>query len=255
MIQNQKDNNTDIIVGRNAVLEALRAQSEIDSVMVAKGDRQGSIAKIVAICRERGIPVKEVSPEKLAHLSQGEAHQGVAAVIAAVKYVQLSDILAKAKEEGTSPFVIIADGIEDPHNLGALIRTAEAAGAHGIVIPKRRSASVTAAVYKASAGACAHLPVARVANIATALDELKQNGVWIYGADMGGSMWCEQDYSGGVGLVIGSEGEGLSRLVKDKCDFIISLPMLGKVSSLNASVAGGILMYEVARQRNDLKSR
>lgn len=255
MIQNQRDNNTDIIVGRNAVLEALRAQSEIDSVMVAKGDRQGSIAKIVAICRERGIPVKEVSPEKLAHLAQGEAHQGVAAVIAAVSYVQLADILAKAKEEGTSPFVIIADGIEDPHNLGALIRTAEAAGAHGIVIPKRRSASVTAAVYKASAGACAHLPVARVANIATALDELKQNGVWIYGADMGGSMWCEQDYSGGVGLVIGSEGEGLSRLVKDKCDFIISLPMLGKVSSLNASVAGGILMYEVARQRNGLKSR
>ncbi len=255
MIQNQKDNNTDIIVGRNAVLEALRAQSEIDSVMVAKGDRQGSIAKIVAICRERGIPVKEVSPEKLVHLAQGEAHQGVAAVIAAVKYVQLADILAKAKEEGTYPFVIIADGIEDPHNLGALIRTAEAAGAHGIVIPKRRSASVTAAVYKASAGACAHLPVARVANIATALDELKQNGVWIYGADMGGSMWCELDYSGGVGLVIGSEGEGLSRLVKDKCDFIISLPMLGKVSSLNASVAGGILMYEVARQRNGLKSR
>ncbi len=255
MIQKGTDNNTDVIVGRNAVLEALRTQDRIDSVMVAKGERQGSISKIVAICRDKGIPVKEVSPEKLTYLSQGESHQGVAAVIAAIVYAELSDILAKAKEQEATPFVVIADGIEDPHNLGALIRTAEAAGAHGMVIPKRRSASVTTAVYKASAGACAHLPVARVSNIAAAIDELKKEGIWIYGADMGGGDWCTQDYGGGVGLVVGSEGEGLSRLVKDKCDFIVSLPMYGKVSSLNASVAGGILMYEIARQRGGIKAK
>ncbi len=255
MIQRETDNNTDIIVGRNAVLEALRTQDRIDSVMIAKGERQGSISKIVAICRDKGIPVKEVSPEKLTHLSQGESHQGVAAVIAAIVYAELSDILERAKEQGVTPFVVIADGIEDPHNLGALIRTAEAAGAHGMIIPKRRSASVTTAVYKASAGACAHLPVARVANIAAVIDELKQQGIWIYGAEMGGAGWCEQDYGGGVGLVVGSEGEGLSRLVKDKCDFIVSLPMFGMVSSLNASVAGGIVMYEIARQRNSIKAK
>lgn len=255
MIQKQSDNNTDIIVGRNAILEALRSDAQIDSLMVSKGERQGSIAKIVAICREKGIPVKEVSPEKLTFLAQGESHQGVAALIAAVTYAEIEDILAAAAAQGDSPFIIIADGIEDPHNLGALIRTAESAGAHGMIIPKRRSASVTTAVYKASAGACAHLPVARVANIAQALDELKQNGVWIYGADIGGNNWSEQDYGGGVGLVIGSEGEGLSRLVKEKCDFIVSLPMYGKVSSLNASVAGGILMYEIARQKNGAKKR
>ncbi len=255
MIQKQSDNNTDIIVGRNAILEALRSDAQIDSLMVSKGERQGSIAKIVAICREKGIPVKEVSPEKLTFLAQGESHQGVAALIAAVTYAEIEDILAAAAAQGDSPFIIIADGIEDPHNLGALIRTAESAGAHGMIIPKRRSASVTTAVYKASAGACAHLPVARVANIAQALDELKQNGVWIYGADIGGNNWSEQDYGCGVGLVIGSEGEGLSRLVKEKCDFIVSLPMYGKVSSLNASVAGGILMYEIARQKNGAKKR
>lgn len=255
MIEKQHGGTTDIIVGRNAVLEALRAQQQVDSVLVAKGDRQGSIAKIVALCRDKGVPVKEVSPEKLEHLAQGEAHQGVAAMLAAITYASVADLLTHAREQGKAPYIIIADGIEDPHNLGALIRTAEAAGAHGMIIPKRRSASVTAAVYKASAGACAHLLVARVSNIAAALDELKQNSVWIYGADMGGTPWCEQDYGGGVGLVVGSEGEGLSRLVKEKCDFIVSLPMYGKVSSLNASVAGGILMYEIARQRNGQKSR
>lgn len=247
--ENSQERSTDAIVGRNAVLEALKSGKTVDTVYVLQGERQGSISKIIALAKDSGIPVKEVSAEKLTHLAGGETHQGVAAVMAAIEYASVDDILARAKEKDEPPFIIIADGIEDPHNLGALIRTAEAAGAHGMIIPKRRSASVTAAVFKTSAGACAHLPVAKVANIPAAIDELKENGVWIYGADMDATPWCKQDFGGAVGLVIGSEGEGIGRLVKDKCDFIVSLPMLGKVSSLNASVAGGILMFEVARQR------
>lgn len=247
--ENSRERTTDAIAGRNAVLEALKSGKTVDTVYVLQGDRQGSISKIIALAKDGGIPVKEVSAEKLIQLAGGETHQGVAAVMAAIEYASVDDILARAKEKDEPPFIIIADGIEDPHNLGALIRTAEAAGAHGMIIPKRRSASVTAAVFKASAGACAHLPVAKVANIPATIDELKENGVWIYGADMDATPWCKQDFGGAVGLVIGSEGEGMGRLVKDKCDFIVSLPMLGRVSSLNASVAGGILMFEVARQR------
>ncbi len=248
--QERPQQSTDVVVGRNAVLELLRSGREVDSLLVLQGERQGSVGKIIAQCRDKGVPVKEVSSEKLEAMANGENHQGVAAVMAAIEYASVEDILARARQLDEPPFIVIADGIEDPHNLGALIRTAEASGAHGMIIPKRRSASVTSAVYKASAGACAHLLVARVANISAAIEELKQAGVWLYGAEMSAKPWNEQDYGGGVGLVIGSEGEGISRLVKEKCDFLVSLPMYGKVSSLNASVAGGILMYEIARQRH-----
>ena len=179
----------------------------------------------------------------------GPIHQGVVVTLSAVEYAEVSDILARAEEKGEKPFILIADEIEDPHNLGALIRTAETAGAHGVIIPKRRNVGLTAAVFKTSAGAAAHLPVARVANLASAVDTLKEAGVWVYGADMEGQNWCETDFSGGVALIVGSEGSGISRLLKEKCDVMVSLPMQGEVSSLNASVAGGIILYEIARQR------
>lgn len=244
-----------VVIGRNPVLEAFRSGKEIDTLYVAKGERQGIINKIIAMARTQNVVVKEVNTQKLDSLSGGAAHQGVAAVLCCEAYATVEDILARAEEKGEPPFLILADEIEDPHNLGALIRTAEAAGAHGMIIPKRRSASLTSIVYKTSAGAVSHLPVARVANLPAVMEELKQKNIWFYAADMEGEDWCAVDYSGGVGLVVGSEGNGLGRLVKEKCDFFVSLPMRGKVTSLNASVAGGILMYEIARQRMRLKAK
>ena len=237
-----------VVAGRNAAIEALKTGSRIDTVFIMKGASGGSIGKIVALAKEGGYPVKEVSAEKLDEMA-GPIHQGVAVTLSAVEYAEVSDILARAEEKGEKPFILIADEIEDPHNLGALIRTAETAGAHGVIIPKRRNVGLTAAVFKTSAGAAAHLPVARVANLASVVDELKEAGVWVYGADMEGQNWCETDFSGGVALIVGSEGSGISRLLKEKCDVMVSLPMQGAVSSLNASVAGGIILYEIARQR------
>ena len=237
-----------VVAGRNAVIEALKAGGRADTVYLQKGASGGSIGKIIALAKEGGYPVKEVSAEKLDAMA-GPAHQGVALTLSAAAYAELEDILARAEEKGEKPFILIADEIEDPHNLGALIRTAEAAGAHGVVIPKRRGVGLTAAVFKTSAGAAAHLPVARVANLASAVDRLKEAGVWIYGADMEGDNWCSVDFSGGVGLIIGSEGNGIGKLLREKCDQMVSLPMRGEVNSLNASVAGGILLYEIARQR------
>ena len=237
-----------VVAGRNAAIEALKTGSRIDTVFIMKGASGGSIGKIVALAKEGGYPVKEVSAEKLDEMA-GPIHQGVAVTLSAVEYAEVSDILARAEEKGEKPFILIADEIEDPHNLGALIRTAETAGAHGVIIPKRRNVGLTAAVFKTSAGAAAHLPVARVANLASVVDELKEAGVWVYGADMEGQNWCETDFSGGVALIVGSEGNGISRLLKEKCDVMVSLPMQGAVSSLNASVAGGIILYEIARQR------
>lgn len=187
--------------------------------------------------------------ERLDMMAPGLNHQGVVLTLSAVPYVEVADILDAAAQKGEQPFVIIADEIEDPHNLGALIRTAETAGAHGLIIPKRRGVSLTAAVFKASAGAAAHLPVARVANLASAVEELKKQNIWVYGCDMEGQPWCQTDFSGGVALIVGSEGRGMNRLLKEKCDVIVTLPMQGQITSLNASVAGGIVMYEVARQR------
>ncbi|MBQ7549234.1 MAG: 23S rRNA (guanosine(2251)-2'-O)-methyltransferase RlmB [Clostridia bacterium] len=245
----------ELIIGRNAVSEALNGGRSIDTLLVARGERNGSIGRIIARCRDMNVVIKEVERKKLDFLCSGGAHQGVAAYAAIHEYSSVEDILDLATQRGEAPFVIVCDELEDPHNLGAIIRTAEAAGAHGVIIPKRRNASLSYAVGKASAGAVEYVPVARVANIASTMDELKKKGVWFYGADMDGESWCGVDYSGGVGLVIGSEGRGISRLVREKCDFIVSLPMKGKINSLNASVAAGILMYEVSRQRSENKKQ
>ena len=238
-----------LIIGRNAVAEALRSGRSIDSLIVAKGERGGSVGKIIAQCRDKGIVIKESDVRKLDKLCGGANHQGVAAWAAVHEYSSIEDILTNAESKGESPFVIICDEIEDPHNLGAIIRTADACGAHGIIIPKRRGVALTYAVGKVSAGAIEYVPVARVANLASTIEELKEKGFWVYGADMDGTRWDKQDYSGNVALVVGSEGRGISRLVKEKCDFIVSLPMKGKINSLNASVAAGILMYEIAKNR------
>ncbi|WP_040196646.1 23S rRNA (guanosine(2251)-2'-O)-methyltransferase RlmB [Candidatus Soleaferrea massiliensis] len=251
----EKTERQDFIIGRNAVMELLKSGKEIEKIFVQNGDIKGSVLKILAMARENGVPIKEVSQTKLDMMCAGGNHQGVAASIPAASYAELEDIFALAQRKGEAPFLIIADEIEDPHNLGAIIRTAEAAGAHGIIIPKRRSVGLTGTVYKTSAGACAHLPVVRVSNITATMQQLKKQGVWLYGADMDGQNWCEQDYSGPVGLVIGSEGHGIGKLVRETCDFIVSLPMCGKVNSLNASVACGIMMYEITRQRHGIQAK
>ncbi len=245
----ENEQRQDLIIGRNAVAEALKSGRAIDSLLVARGERGGSIGKIIADCRDRGIVVKETDVRKLDKICGGSNHQGVAAWAAAHEYSSIEDILNNAESKGEQPFVIICDEIEDPHNLGAIIRTADACGAHGIIIPKRRGVSLTYAVGKVSAGAVEYVPVAKVANLASTIEELKEKGFWVYGADMNGTRWDQQDYSGSVALVIGSEGKGISRLVREKCDFIVSLPMKGKINSLNASVAAGILMYEIAKHR------
>lgn len=238
----------ELIVGRNPVIEALKAEKPIDTLYVNK-DGGGSLSHIIDLAKRLDIVVKEVTAEKLNHMTGGASHQGVVAVGACAEYSSINEILAIARSKGEDPFIIICDEIEDPHNLGAIIRTAESAGAHGIIIPKRRSASLNYTVFKTSAGAASWLPVARVANIPAALDELKQNGVWIYGTDASGEEYNKVNLKGPIGLVIGSEGFGMGRLVAKKCDFMLSLPMKGRITSLNASVAAGIFMYEVVRQR------
>lgn len=244
----------DIISGRNPVAEALRSGRNIESILVAKGEKNGAISVILAKAKDKGIPIKEVDSKKLEFLG-GKNHQGIAAIASVKEYSTIDDIFNLAKEKNESPFIIILDNIEDPHNLGAILRTAECAGVHGVIIPKRRAAGLTYSVGKASAGAVEYIPVARVTNLSAAIDELKERGVWIYGADMKGECWCQNDLKGSIALVIGSEGEGISRLIKEKCDIMLSLPMKGKINSLNASVSAGILMYEIARQRADIKAR
>jgi 23S rRNA (guanosine2251-2'-O)-methyltransferase len=239
----------DLIVGRNPVLEALRSGRPIDSVLLAKGGVGGPVARILSLCRQNGVVVKEVSPAKIESLCPGANHQGVAAFAAAHAYATVEEILDRAAQRGEPPFVVIADEITDPHNLGAIIRSAEAAGAHGVILPRRGAAGLTATVDKASSGALEYLPVARVANLVSTIEMLKKKNIWIYGADMAGKAYYETDFGGGVALVVGSEGAGISRLVKEKCDFLVSIPMRGRIGSLNASVACGILLYEVAKHR------
>ena len=258
--RDERENSTpeerpDLIIGRNAVSEALRSERLIDTLLVARGERNGSIGRIIAECKDKGVVVKEVDKKKLDFMCGQGNHQGVAAYAAAHKYAELEDIFALAEERGEEPFIVICDEIEDPHNLGAIIRTAETTGVHGIIIPKRRNASLSYAVGKTSAGAIEYVPVARVGNLASTIDDLKKRGLWVYTADMDGQNWCETDFSGGVALIVGSEGNGVSRLIKEKSDFVVSLPMRGKITSLNASVASGILMYEVARQRLGIKAK
>ncbi|MDE5564338.1 MAG: 23S rRNA (guanosine(2251)-2'-O)-methyltransferase RlmB [Oscillospiraceae bacterium] len=235
-----------LIIGRNPVREVLRSGQPIDTVYVSNS---GGLGEIRTLAAEAGAVVKTVTEQKLSQLADGGVHQGVVAFGACAGYVTLDDLLEVSAKKGTKPFLIICDEIEDPHNLGAIIRTAETAGADGIIIPKRRSAMLTPTVYKTSAGAASWLPVARVPNIGAAIDRLKKEGVWVYGTDMNGSLYTETDFGGAVALVIGSEGNGMSRLVREKCDFLVKLPMMGKITSLNASVAAGIFMYEVVRQR------
>ncbi len=242
------------IAGRNAVSEALKAGRPIDSLYVQKGEKSGTLLALIARAKERGIAVKETDPRKLRYLCGGEAHQGVVAMAAVKGYASLDEVFALAQARGEPPFLVVCDELEDPHNLGAVIRTAECAGAHGIIVPQRRGVGLTYAVGKASAGAVEYLPVVRAQNLVNLLEELKRRGVWIYAADMDGSPWCETDFTGPVALVIGSEGRGVGRLVKEKSDFVVSLPIRGHVNSLNASVAAGVLCYEVCRQRLGLKA-
>ena len=242
------------IAGRNAVAEALRAGRPIDRLLVAKGERSPRLGALLAQCRERGIPIKETDPRRMDELC-GPHHQGVAAAAACKDYASPEDILALAARRGEPPFIVLCDGLEDPHNLGAILRTAEAAGAHGVIVPRRRSVGLTQTVYKTSAGAVEYLPVARVANLAETIRVLKERGLWIFGLDMDGGDWCAADLTGGIGIVVGAEGQGLSRLVRERCDAILSLPMKGKIQSLNASVATGIVLYEAARQRSGIAAR
>ena len=251
---------SEIIVGRNAVLEALKAGREIEKLNIQKDgskdgkSQSGSIRQIVAKAKDKKIPIyysDKIRMDKMA--SEGNhnapAHQGVIAIVSDYKYCEVDDMLALAASRGEKPFLIILDGLEDPHNLGAIMRTAECAGAHGVIIPKRRSVSVNETVLKTSAGAAEHMLCARVSNIAAIIDKLKEEGVWIYACDMGDELIYDQDYTGSVAIVIGSEGFGISRLVKEKCDFTVSIPMKGKINSLNASNAAAILIYEIVKQR------
>ena len=239
----------DVIAGRNPVSEAVRSSRPIDKILVARGEKSGAIVGILAQAKEKQIPVKEVDRAKLDFLSGQQTHQGIIALAAAKEYSTVEEILEYADCRGEAPFIVILDELEDPHNLGAIIRTAECVGAHGVIVPKRRSASLSYTVAKASAGAVEYMRVARVTNISKLIDGLKERGVWIYGADMDGEDYQSCDMSGACAIVIGNEGKGISRLVREKCDVIVSLPMRGKINSLNASVAAGILMYHALKGR------
>lgn len=252
MQTNDKERGSNIICGRNPVLEAVHSGREIDRLLIAHGISGGSVTAIIAKCKAKGVLIKEISPQKLDYYCGGANHQGVAVMLASQEYSSVDDILALADERNEKPFIIICDGLEDPHNLGAVIRTAEATGVHGVIIPERRSASLNATVAKAACGALEYVPVARVTNIASTIDRLKENGIWVFGADMDGEDYTKTDFDVPCAIVIGNEGKGIGTLTAKKCDKIISLPMLGKINSLNASVAAGILMYETVRKRRHI---
>ncbi len=239
----------DKIIGRNPVAEAIRSGRSIDKILIKKGKYEGAVAPIIKKAKDAGIIIQEVGREKLDYIAEGGNHQGIVAYASAYEYATVKDILDRARKKGEPPFIIICDKITDPHNLGAILRTANCAGAHGVIIPKRNSAGLNSVVAKTSAGAVEYTPVAKVTNIAAAIDSLKEEGLWIAAADMDGEEMYNVDLTGSIGLVIGSEGEGVGRLVKEKCDFIARIPMSGEINSLNASVAAGVLMYEALRQR------
>lgn len=240
----------DQVEGRNAVLELLESDRDINKIFISDGEKHGSINKIIALAKEKKVIINEVSKTKLNQMSQTENNQGVIAIVPPFNYCEIEDILDLAKDRNEKPFVLILDGIEDPHNLGSIIRTAETAGVHGIIIPKRRAANVNSTVAKVSAGAVEYMKIARVNNINDAINTLKENDIWICGTDMNtDKYYYDEDFTGGIGIVIGSEGYGMSRLVKENCDFLVKIPMKGKITSLNASVSAGIVMYEVVKQR------
>ncbi|MEH7235974.1 23S rRNA (guanosine(2251)-2'-O)-methyltransferase RlmB [Bacillus sp. JJ1562] len=243
---------SDYTIGKNPVIEALKSERDINKIWIAEGSNKGQMNQVISLAKERNVMVQFVPKKKIDQMVEGN-HQGVVAQVAAYEYAEVDDILALAKERNEAPFIILLDELEDPHNLGSILRTADAVGAHGVIIPKRRAVGLTATVAKASTGAIEYIPVARVTNLARTIDELKDRGVWIVGTDAKG----KEDYRNvdgkmPIGLVIGSEGRGMGRLVKEKCDFLLNLPMEGKVTSLNASVAASLLMYEVYRKRNPL---
>ena len=261
--QNQKKASTsintelpeDVLIGRNAVIEAIRSGRGINKLLLADGDKEGSVKEVISLAKEQGIVIQFVERSKIEGIAGGLRHQGVLAYVAPVAYSDLETILQAAENKGEAPFLLLLDELEDPHNLGALLRTADATGVHGVLIPKRRSVPLTATVAKTSAGAVEYVPVARIGNIAQTLRKLKDKGFWVAGADMDGSQnYYEADLTGPLVLVVGSEGHGMSRLTKEQCDFIVKMPMAGKINSLNASVAGSILMYESMRQRLQKKS-
>lgn len=247
----QRDAEADgVIEGRNAVIEALRAGTAIDKIYLAKGDTDSALGHIANTARANGVVVVNADRRKLDEMSRTHAHQGVIAVAAVRAYASIEDIFQRAEERGEAPLIVLCDELSDPHNLGAVIRTAECAGAHGVVIPKRRSAGLTAIVAKTSAGAVSYMPVARVANIPSLLKDLKKQGIWVFGtAAEGTTRLYDADLKGPAAIVIGSEGDGMSRLVAENCDFLVSIPMRGRISSLNASAAAAILLYEAVRQR------
>lgn len=240
----------EFIIGKNPIIEALKSGRPINKIWIAEGSR-GSVQKVIQFAKERDVLIQYVPRKKLDQLGAGDNHQGVVASVAAYSYANIDDLFAVAEAKGEQPFFLLLDELEDPHNLGSILRTADATGVHGVIIPKRRAVGLTQAVAKASTGAIEHVPVARVTNLARMMDELKKRGVWLIGTDANGEEdYRDADYSMPLALVIGSEGKGLSRLVKEKCDFLIRIPMIGHVSSLNASVAAGLLMYEVLRRRD-----
>ncbi|MRZ27532.1 23S rRNA (guanosine(2251)-2'-O)-methyltransferase RlmB [Paeniclostridium sordellii] len=241
------------IEGRNPVIEAIKNDREIDKIMIANGAKEGSIKKIVAMAKEKNIVIQYVDRNKLDEISTSHSHQGVIANVSDYRYYELDELIKSVEEKGEDPFFIILDEITDPHNLGSIIRTADAVGAHGVIIPKRRSVHITPTVAKASAGAVEYVPVCKVTNIVNTIKTLKEHGMWIAAADMDGQTFYEQNLTGPIGLVIGSEGFGISRLVKKNCDFTVKMPMVGNVTSLNASVAGSILLYEIFKQRMGVK--
>ena len=240
----------DLIIGRNAVIEALKSDRTIQCVYVSKGDLEGSIKVALGLAKDRGVVIKEADRRKLDTMCDGLNHQGIVARVTPFKYCEVNDILEDAKRKEQQPFIVILDEIEDPHNLGSIIRTAELCGVLGIIIPKRRNVGVTSTVYKCSAGAIEHMKIAKVTNINATIDMLKEQGIWIYGADIDGKDYSyNTDFSGPCALIIGSEGKGISSLTLKKCDLLVKIPMIGKINSLNASVAGGIMMYEVLKGR------
>lgn len=249
-INNMENKYSDQIEGRNAVLELLESDRDINKIYISDGEKHGSINKIIALAKQKKVIINEISKSKLNQMAQTENNQGVIAIVPPFNYCEIEDIIELAKSKNEKPFILILDGLEDPHNLGSIIRTAETAGAHGIIIPKRRAVGVNSTVAKVSAGAVEYMKIARVNNINDAIKYLKENDVWIYGTDMNADkFYFEEDFSSGVGIVIGSEGFGMSKLVKENCDFLIKIPMKGKITSLNASVSAGIVMYEVVKQR------
>lgn len=248
----EQDPNSDYIIGKNPVIEALKSERDINKILIAEGSQSGQMQQVIGLAKESNVMVQFVPKKKIDQLSDGN-HQGVIAQVAAYEYAEIEDLFAAAEKKNEAPFFLILDEIEDPHNLGSIMRTADASGAHGIIIPRRRAVGLTATVAKASTGAIEYIPVARVTNLARTIDELKEKGVWIAGTDASAKQDYRQiDGTLPLGLVIGSEGKGMGRLIRDKCDFLLSLPMVGRVTSLNASVAAALLMYEVHRKRHPL---